>query len=83
MSMNLAQLLNLDSYTKITDVTKNYHNIENNTLDQTNVKDRTDNIYDVQNGNKILGRDYDINNHQNSGYESFGLMNLQQRPQFT
>ena len=74
--MSLAQFLqNLGNTRDVTTI-NNYKNTINNTEDQYNNKDVTTDIYDVQNGNRILGRDFDINAHANMGSESFGLMNL-------
>ena len=45
-------------------------------MNRENIKDVTTDITDIQEGNRIQGRAYDLDNHYNAGHESFGLINL-------
>ena len=69
-------LINLDSYSKDVHTEEKYHEINNNTLNRSNIKDVTTDIYNTQYGNRVQGRAYNLQNHYNGGYESFGLQNL-------
>merc|ERR1711990_1313447 len=73
-------LVNLDTHTidKITN--EAYHEINDNETNKLWQKDVTTDITDIQNGNRIQGRAYDLANHYNGGHESFGLQlqNLKQ-----
>eukprot|EP00356_Strombidium_inclinatum_P011775 CAMPEP_0170491370 /NCGR_PEP_ID=MMETSP0208-20121228/10894_1 /TAXON_ID=197538 /ORGANISM="Strombidium inclinatum, Strain S3" /LENGTH=82 /DNA_ID=CAMNT_0010766933 /DNA_START=19 /DNA_END=267 /DNA_ORIENTATION=+ len=67
----------------ITNVVKNIHTITTNTNNVDNIHDVTKDIYDTQHGDRVKGTEYALTNHQNTGYESFGLQNLmvQTRPE--
>jgi len=71
----MLSLLNLKT-TKDVTTNEKYHEINNNTLNKENIKDVTTDITNIQYGNRIQGRLFDLDNHYNAGHESFGLMNL-------
>lgn len=76
---SIDDLMNLKTrHTKDVHTEEKYHEINNNTLNRENIKDVTTDIYNTQYGNRIQGRAYDLDNHYNAGYESFGLQNLKQ-----
>ena len=73
LNLDDFSLVNLDSYTIDKTTNEAYHEINNNTLNKSNIKEVTTDITDIQNGNRIKGRDYKLDNHYNAGHESFGL----------
>ena len=73
LNLNDFSLVNLDSHTVDKTTNEAYHEINNNTLNKSNIKEVTTDITDIQNGNRIKGRDYKLDNHYNAGHESFGL----------
>ena len=74
---NLISLMNLKTITNtVNDIYKHDETIDNITNDTTNTKDVNNHFVNIQNGFRIVGKDYKFSNHMNKGYEEFGLMVL-------
>ena len=74
---NLISLMNLKTITNtVNDIYKHDSTIDNVTNDTTNTKDVNNHFVNIQNGFRIVGKDYKFSNHMNKGYEEFGLMQL-------
>ena len=74
---NLISLMNLKTITNtVNDIYKHDSTIDNITNDTTNTKDVNNHFVNIQNGFRIVGKDYKFSNHMNKGYEEFGLMVL-------
>ena len=72
---NILALQSLKTVTNtVNDIYKHTHTVNNDTNDTENTKDVNNHFINIQNGFRIVGNDYKMQNHMNKGYEEFGLM---------